>query len=104
MKSVAFERLEPDHLADLAGVFAALAHPVRLRIVLGLADEDCCVGSMVECLDLPQALVSRHLAILRDAGVVSCEVEGRKRRYHITHPAVPSLLRLITRTNLEKTS
>lgn len=104
MKSEAFERLEPDHLAELAGVFGALAHPVRLRIVLGLAAGDCCVGSMVDCLDLPQALVSRHLAILRDAGIVSCEVEGRKRRYHIVHPAVPALVNLITRTNLENAS
>lgn len=103
MMNEAFKRLEPDHLADFAGVFGALAHPVRLRIVLGLAAGDCCVGSMVECLDLPQALVSRHLAILREAGVVCCEVEGRKRRYRIVHPAVPMLVDLINTADLEKT-
>jgi DNA-binding transcriptional ArsR family regulator len=39
----------------------------------------CCVGDMVDCLGLPQAFVSRHLAILRDAGVVTSTVEGRNR-------------------------
>jgi DNA-binding transcriptional ArsR family regulator len=104
MKSEAFAAPDAEHLEDLAEVFAALAHPVRLRIVLGLASGDCCVGSMVECLGLPQALVSRHLAILREAGVVRVEVEGRKRRYHIAHRAVPALVRSIDKSTLERSS
>lgn len=79
-------------LAETADLMAALAHPVRLRIVEGLLSGDCCVGTMVECLELPQPLVSRHLAVLRDAGIVTVEAEGRRRRYRVTHPRVQSIL------------
>ncbi|MEK7328878.1 MAG: ArsR family transcriptional regulator, partial [Chloroflexota bacterium] len=48
-------------------------------------DAECCVDPMAECLGLPQPFVSRHLAILREAGVVSCTVEGRRRRESALH-------------------
>jgi DNA-binding transcriptional ArsR family regulator len=82
----------PEALDDAARVLEALAHPARLRIVCGLLDERCCVGSMVECLGLPQAYVSRHLAVLREAGVVTAVPEGRQRVYRVTHPAVAPLV------------
>lgn len=75
-----------------ARLFEALAHPVRLQIVIGLLSGECCVGPMVECLGLPQPLVSRHLGILRDAGVVDAVAVGRQRVYRVVHPAVPGLV------------
>lgn len=81
----------------MARIFDALGHPVRLRIACGLIDGTCCVGDMVDCLGLPQAFVSRHLAILRDAGVVTSTVEGRNRVYRVTHPLVPPLVALLRR-------
>jgi len=81
-----------DELQAWARLLSALGHPIRLRIVRGLVSGECCVGSMVACLDLPQPLVSRHLTVLRDAGVVSVEREGRKRRYRVTHPCAAPLL------------
>lgn len=82
-------------LAEYASLFEALAHPVRLRIVCGLLGGGCCVGSMVDCLGLPQAYVSRHLAILREAGVVRATADGRSRTYEVVHPLVPSLVALL---------
>jgi len=79
-------------LDEIAALMAALAHPIRLRIVEGLLSGDCCVGAMVECLELPQPLVSRHLSVLRAAGVVTVEREGRRRRYRVTHPRVQPLM------------
>jgi DNA-binding transcriptional ArsR family regulator len=79
-------------LAERAKLLAALGHPIRLRIVRGLVSGECCVGSMVECLGLPQPLVSRHLAVLRDAGVVAVEHEGRRRRYSLSHPCAGALI------------
>ena len=55
------------------GTLAALrvlAEPLRWRIVELLADEELCVCHIVEELGVPQPLVSHHLRILRDAGVV----------------------------------
>ncbi|MCO4771617.1 MAG: winged helix-turn-helix transcriptional regulator [Deltaproteobacteria bacterium] len=84
-----------DELIELAELMQALGHPVRLRIVEGLLSGDCCVGTMVDCLDLPQPLVSRHLAVLRSAGVVTAEVEGRRRQYRVVDPRVPRILRCL---------
>ena len=83
-------------LIEVAELFAALAHPVRLRIVAGLLSGDCCVGTMANCLDLPQPLVSRHLAVLRDAGLVTFEVEGRRREYRVVDPRVQRVLRCVS--------
>ena len=69
-----------EDLEDASDLLAALAHPIRLRIAAGLLDGGCCVGPMTECLQLPQPLVSRHLGILRDAGVVTVQPESLSAR------------------------
>ena len=51
----------------------ALSEPLRWRIVELLADEELCVCHIVEELGVPQPLVSHHLRILRDAGLVDTE-------------------------------
>lgn len=61
---------------DLDGrtaVLRALAEPLRWRIVELLADEELCVCHLVEELDVPQPLVSHHLRVLRDLGIVSTQ-------------------------------
>ncbi len=92
MKSILPEPLSEAQTEAGAAVLAALGHPVRLRIAAGLLDGSCCVGPMVDCLGLPQALVSRHLAILREAGVVEAERQGRQQIYRVIHPAVGPLV------------
>lgn len=59
----------------VAGVEAlrALADPLRWRIAGLLGDEELCVCHLVEELDVPQPLVSHHLRVLRDAGIVESE-------------------------------
>ena len=51
----------------------AIAEPARWRIVERLASEELCVCHLVEDLDLPQPLVSHHLRVLRQAGLVEPE-------------------------------
>jgi ArsR family transcriptional regulator len=92
MKSAPFDAFSQPELRAAASLLEALAHPLRLRIVDGLLDGACSVNPMVDTLGLPQALVSRHLAILREAGVVEAEAEGRKRVYRVIHPAVAPLV------------
>ena len=78
-----FELFTTPELEAHASLLAALAHPVRLRIVCGLLDGDCCVGPMVECLELPQAFVSRHLAILRDKGILATRKDANRVYYRV---------------------
>ena len=61
----------PERVRTLA--LPALAEPLRWRIVQLLAKEELCVCHLVEELDVSQSLVSHHLKVLRDAGVVACE-------------------------------
>ena len=58
---------------DVSLVLKALAEPLRWQIVSALANEELCVCHLVEDLDAPQPLVSHHLRVLREAGLVECE-------------------------------
>jgi ArsR family transcriptional regulator len=51
----------------------ALAEPLRWQIVQSLAHEELCVCHLVEDLGAPQPLVSHHLRVLREAGLVESE-------------------------------
>ncbi len=62
---------------SLAALFKTLSEPVRLRITyLLLTEGELCVCDLVETLTLSQSVVSRHLAYLRNNGLVSARREG----------------------------
>lgn len=63
--------------------FAALAEPNRLRIVELLRTGPRPVGEIVERLDLAQPQVSKHLKVLRDAGLVDVEPRAQQRHYEL---------------------
>ena len=62
-----------DTESETLGTLRALSEPLRWRIVELLADEELCVCHIVDELGVPQPLVSHHLRILRDAGLVDTE-------------------------------
>jgi len=66
-----------------ATIFHALADPIRLEILAFLRDGEKCVCEIVPHLNLIQPVVSRHLKILKDAGIVRCRKDGTKRMYSI---------------------
>ncbi|MDP8938194.1 MAG: metalloregulator ArsR/SmtB family transcription factor [Actinomycetota bacterium] len=59
-----------DSDVETPGALRALAEPLRWRITQLLADDELCVCHLVEELAVAQPLVSHHLRILRDAGLV----------------------------------
>ncbi len=71
---------------DLAGLFAALADATRLRLLNLIADHEVCVCNLVEILGQSQPKISRHLAYLRKAGVVTARREGKWMHYSICTP------------------
>ena len=84
---------EPDLREDAAARLAhALAHPVRLRILALLRDEGAYVMHLTSMLGRPQANVSQHLAILRDAGLVTDEREGMTVVYRVRDARVFDLV------------
>lgn len=64
-------------------VFAVLANPVRRRILELLLERASTVNRLVEEFELNRPAVSEHLQVLRNAGLVRDEKEGRQRLYHI---------------------
>lgn len=65
-----------------ASTFAALGEPSRLEVVELLRSRPFPVGDIAEKLRIRQPQVSKHLRVLREAGVVAFEAVGRKRIYH----------------------
>jgi DNA-binding transcriptional ArsR family regulator len=60
-----------------------LAEPRRVAILELLRDGERPVGELVERLHLSQPAVSKHLRVLRDAGLVEARVDAQRRLYHI---------------------
>ncbi len=74
----------PRAVLDTAGdLLRALAAPVRIAIVLQLRESSRCVHELVDALGVPQPLVSQHLRILKSAGVVAGERDGREVHYRL---------------------
>jgi len=78
--------------------FIALADPTRLRCLLLLAGEgELCVCELTHALDESQPKISRHLATLREAGIVSDRREGLWIHYRL-NPELPAWARDILNT------
>lgn len=76
---------------NIAGIAKALAHPARVQILELLAVQDECRGADVFAeLPLAQSTVSQHLAVLRDAGLVSSSREGVSAVYCLRHSVLDS--------------
>ena len=69
----------------LTPTLQAAADPTRRRILRMLAASPRPAGDMVEAFSISQPAVSRHLRVLREAGLVSHEKRGRQRIYRL-HP------------------
>ncbi|MEX1177209.1 MAG: metalloregulator ArsR/SmtB family transcription factor [Nitriliruptor sp.] len=66
-----------------ATTFAALGEPTRLRIVELLREQPRSVGDIARVLTIRQPQVSKHLRVLREAGVVTVEPVARRRVHHL---------------------
>ena len=71
-------------LGDVTGdAFVVLAEPTRRRILAELRGAERNVGELVGSLDLPQPTVSKHLKVLREAGLVLARVAAQQRIYRL---------------------
>jgi DNA-binding transcriptional ArsR family regulator len=64
-------------------VFSVLAEPNRRRILDLLRVSECPVGELVERLEMSQPAVSKHLRVLREAGLVEVRVDAQRRLYRV---------------------
>jgi ArsR family transcriptional regulator len=69
----------------------AMGHSVRLQIVHLLRDEPKRVSSIAEELNISQATISRHLAVLRNVGILSTQRQGTDIIYQIVNPKITDI-------------
>jgi ArsR family transcriptional regulator, cadmium/lead-responsive transcriptional repressor len=79
-------------LAPAAALFRSLGDPTRLAIVRQLAGGPARVVDLVEAVGLAQSTVSKHLACLRDCGLVASDPVGRASLFRLTQPALIDML------------
>ncbi len=75
----------------MATTFEVLAEPNRRRILDLLRDGERSVGELVERLALSQPAVSKHLRVLREAGLVAVRVDAQRRRYRLRPEALAEI-------------
>ena len=83
---------------DLALLFAALADRTRLRLLNLMNGKEVCVCYFVEILGQSQPKISRHLAYLRRAGIVTARRDGKWMHYKIVDPANAGAARILRET------
>ena len=82
-------------LAMIASRFRALAEPLRLRLLNKLMEGAFTVGQLVEVTGTGQANVSKHLAVLKEAGMVATRREGLSTYCSIADPAIFQLCEIM---------
>ncbi|WP_433524237.1 ArsR/SmtB family transcription factor [Nocardia pseudovaccinii] len=90
--------LTADSAVALAGVFKALADPVRLRLLSVVAShggQEVCVCELSDGFDISQPTVSHHLKVLREAGLLSSERRGSWVYYRVEPAALQQLSHLL---------
>jgi len=80
-----------------AEIVKAVAHPLRVAAIDFLKDGEKCVCEIAEHLGSERSNVSRHLAVMVGAGVLSCRKDGLKVFYKLRTPCVAQFLLCVTR-------
>ncbi len=78
-----------------AAVLKALAHPTRLWMVEQLESGEKCVCEFAEAIDADFSTVSRHLTVLKQAGIVGDEKRGKQVYYRLKVPCVLNFMHCI---------
>ena len=78
-----------------AAVIKALAHPSRLLMVEALSRREHCVCELTDLVEADISTVSKHLALLKNAGIVDDDKRGQMVFYHLKTPCVLNFLSCI---------
>lgn len=80
-----------------AQILRVLGHPVRLQIVAGLTGRCSCVRDIWECLGLPQAVVSQHLKVMKENGILDSRRDGTRVCYSLRDSRLAEMVKLLSR-------
>jgi DNA-binding transcriptional ArsR family regulator len=80
---------------ESARMLKAMAHPARLRLLERLAEGECCVSEVENCLGLSQPNVSQHLTVLKRAKVIAGSRDRTRICYRISDERIRRILQLV---------
>jgi ArsR family transcriptional regulator len=86
-QQISFQRLQGHYIAR-AEIIKALAHPTRLFIVDRLSEREHCVCELTEMIGADTSTVSKHLSVMKNAGIVSCYKRGLQVWYSLKCPCI----------------
>ena len=84
MQSPNFNLIEKqEHIVMAARSLKAIAHPLRLKILCVVGDQEACVQEIVDVVGTSQSNISQHLAILREKGVLMTRKDANRVYYRV---------------------
>lgn len=72
-----------EHIEMAARALKAIAHPLRLKILCVLGEQEACVQEIVDAVGTSQSNISQHLAILREKGVLLTRKDANRVYYRV---------------------
>lgn len=87
-------KIKPEQTAEFLKV---VAEANRLKILCILQKQEMCVCNVWQCLDLPQNLVSHHLKVLKEFGLIASKKQGSKVFYQLNKKAVEKHLKSLNK-------
>ena len=72
-----------EHIETAARALKAISHPLRLKILCIVGEQEVCVQDIVEAVGTSQSNISQHLAILRDKGVLQTRKDANRVYYRV---------------------
>jgi ArsR family transcriptional regulator len=86
---------QQEHIETAARALKAISHPLRLKILCVVGDQEVCVQDIVEAVGTSQSNISQHLAILRDKGVLNTRKDANRVYYRIADARTLQLIALM---------
>src|SRR6187549_4267086 len=81
-----------DNIREASAAMQAMAHPLRLKILCLVGNQELSVLEIVEAVGTTQSNISQHLAVLRDHGILASRKEANKVFYRIDDPRILKII------------
>jgi DNA-binding transcriptional ArsR family regulator len=77
------EEMDDEHIDQASRAMKAMSHPLRLKILCVLADQEVSVQDIVERVGTTQSNISQHLALMREKGVLRTRKDANRVYYRV---------------------
>lgn len=84
-----------EHIETAARALKAIAHPLRLKILCVVGEQEACVQEIVDAVGTSQSNISQHLAILRDKDVLSTRKDANRVFYRVSDQRTLQLIAMM---------